>query len=44
MIKMKKITNFIHNKLVESMLKDKNFIPIYTGDELIEFVYRKAGE
>ena len=41
---MKKITSFIHNKLVESMLKDENFVPIYTGDELLDFVYRKAAK
>ena len=41
---MKKIKNYIHNKLVESMLNDENYIPIYSGDDLIEFVYRKAGE
>ena len=39
---MKKIVNYIHGKMVESKLKDENFIPIYTGDELIEFVYRKV--
>ena len=39
---MKKIKNYIHGKLVESMLKDENFVPIYTGDELIELVYRKV--
>ena len=44
MIKMRKITSFIHNKLVESMLNDENFIPIYTGDELLDVVYRKVGE
>lgn len=41
---MKKISNYIHKKIVDNMLKDENFIPIYTGDELIEFVYRKVGE
>lgn len=41
---MKKISNYIHGKLVESMLEDDNFIPIYSGDDLIEFVYRKVVE
>lgn len=41
---MKKIKNFIHNKIIESKLKNENFVPIYTGDELIDFVYRKVGE
>ena len=41
---MKRFKNYIHGKLVENMLNDDNFIPIYTGDELIDFVYRKAGE
>lgn len=41
---MKRVKKYIHKKLVESVLKDENFIPIYTGDELIEFVYRKVGE
>ena len=41
---MKIIKNYIHGKLVESMLEDDNFIPIYSGDDLIEFVYRKLGE
>ena len=44
MIKMKRIKSFIHNKLVESMLNDENFIPIYTGNELLDVVYRKVGE
>lgn len=39
---MKKIRKFLHKKLVENMLKDDNFIPIYRGDDLIEFVYRKV--
>lgn len=39
---MKRIKKYIHKKIVDSMLKDENFIPIYTGDELIEFVYRKV--
>lgn len=39
---MKKISNYIHGKLVENMLKDENFIPIYTGEKLVEFVYRKV--
>ena len=42
MIKMKRIKRYIHNKLIESMLKDENFVPIYTGDELIDFVYREV--
>ncbi len=41
---MKKIKNYIYGKLVESMLEDDNFIPIYSGDDLIEFVYRKVVE
>lgn len=41
---MKRIKSFIHNKLVESMLNDENFIPIYTGNELLDVVYRKVGE
>lgn len=41
---MKRINNYIHGKLVENMLQDDNFIPIYTGDELVEFVYRKVEE
>lgn len=41
---MKTIKNYIHGKLVESMLEDDNFIPIYSGDDLIEFVYRKVVE
>ena len=41
---MKKIVNYIHRRLVDSMLNDDNFIPIYTGDELVEFVYRKVEE
>jgi hypothetical protein len=41
---MKRIKSYIHNKLVESMLQDDNFIPIYTGDDLIDIVYRKVGE
>lgn len=39
---MEKIKRYIHNKIVESMLKNENFVPIYTGDELIEFVYREV--
>ena len=30
---MKRINNYIHGKLVENMLQDDNFIPIYTDDE-----------
>jgi hypothetical protein len=41
---MKKIINYIHGNLVESMLQDDNFIPIYNGDDLIDIVYRKAEE
>ena len=41
---MKKIKDYIHGILVERMLKDENFIPIYTGDDLIDFVYRKVEE
>ena len=41
---MKKISNYIHQKMVANMLQDDNFIPIYTGDELVEFVYRKVEE
>lgn len=41
---MKRIKSYIHNKLVESMLQDDNFIPIYTGDDLIDIVYRKVEE
>jgi hypothetical protein len=41
---MKIIKNYIHGKLVESMLEDDNFIPIYSGDDLIDFVYRKVVE
>lgn len=41
---MKIIKNYIHGKLVENMLEDDNFIPIYSGDDLIEFVYRKVVE
>ena len=41
---MKKITNYIHQKMVVNMLQDDNFIPIYTDDELVEFVYRKVEE
>lgn len=39
---MKRIKNYIHGKLVDSMLQDDNFIPIYTDEELVEFVYRKV--
>lgn len=39
---MKKIINYINGKLVDSMLQDENFIPIYTNDKLVEFMYRKA--
>lgn len=39
---MKRISNYIHGKLVESMLNDDNFIPIYSGDEIIDFIYRKV--
>jgi hypothetical protein len=42
MIKMKRIKKYIHNKLIDSMLNDDDFIPIYTGDELLEVVYRKV--
>ena len=41
---MIRIKSYIHNKLVESMLQDDNFIPIYTGDDLIDIVYRKVEE
>ena len=41
---MKRIRKYIHKKLNESMLKDENFIPIYRGDDLIEFIYRKVEE
>lgn len=40
----KRIKDYIHGKLVETMLNDDNFIPIYSGDDLIEFVYRKVEE
>ena len=39
---MKSLKKYIHNKLVESMLNDDEFIPIYSGDKLIEFVYREV--
>lgn len=39
---MKRIKDYIHGKLVDSMINDNNFIPIYTDDELVEFVYRKV--
>lgn len=39
---MKPLKKYIHNKLVESMLNDDEFIPIYSGDKLIEFVYREV--
>lgn len=41
---MKRIKSYIHNKLVENMLNDENFIPIYTGGELLDVVYRKVSE
>lgn len=41
---MKRISNYIHGKMVDSMLNDDNFIPIYTGDELVDIVYRKVEE
>ena len=41
---MKTLQKYIHNKLVKSMLNNDNFIPIYSGDDLIEFVYRKVEE
>ena len=41
---MKMIKNDIHSKLVENMLSDDNFVPIYTGEQLVEFVYRKIEE
>lgn len=34
----------IGDMLRKSMLKDKNLVPIFSGDEIIEFVYRKRGE
>lgn len=39
---MKRIKEYIHGKLVENMLNDENFIPIYNGDEVIDFIYRKV--
>ena len=39
---MKTLKKYIHNKLVESMLNDDDFIPIYSGDDIIDFVYRKG--
>ena len=39
---MKKIINYIQGKVVESKLQNENYIPIYTGDDLIDFVYRKV--
>ncbi len=39
---MKKLKNYIHGKLVDSMLNDDNFIPIYSGDKVIDFIYRKV--
>lgn len=41
---MKKISNYIHQKMVVNMLQDDSFIPIYTNEELVEFVYRKVEE
>lgn len=38
---MKKI---IRGWLEKIMLKDKDFIPIYSGNELISFEYRKVME
>jgi len=34
----------IRGLLKNYMLKDKDFIPIYTGEELIAFEYRKIEE
>ena len=42
MKEMKSLKKYIHNKLVESMLNDDEFIPIYSGHKLIEFVYREV--
>ena len=39
---MKTLQKYIHNKLVKSMLNDDNFIPIYSGDDVIDFIYRKV--
>lgn len=39
---MKTLKKYIHNKLVESMLNDDDFIPIYSGDKVIDFIYRKV--
>ena len=39
---MKRLKKYIHDKLIESMLNDENFVPIYSGDKLIEFVYREV--
>lgn len=34
---------FICDMLTKSMMNDKNFVPIFSGDK-VEFVYRKRGE
>lgn len=41
---MKIIKDYIHGKMVDNMLNDENFIPIYNGDYLVDFVYRKVEE
>ena len=41
---MKRIVNYIQGKLVDSMLQNENYIPIYAGDELLDFAYRKVEE
>lgn len=41
---MKKIKGFIRGKLIDYMLNDEEFIPIYSGDDLIDMVYRKIEE
>lgn len=39
---MKTLQKYIHSKLVKSMLNGDDFIPIYSGDDVIDFVYRKG--
>ena len=39
---MKRIKDYIHGNLVDYMLNNEDFIPIYTGEKLVEFVYRKV--
>jgi hypothetical protein len=41
---MKNIKRIMKGFLKQIMLNDDDFVPIYAGDELLSFQYRKAGD